>query len=242
MNQIPIGVAFIAGILSFLSPCVLPLVPGYISFLSGVSLGELKQGAEHRKALKKIILASVFFVAGFSVVFMCLGASASFIGKLMADHIKILTRVAGILVIILGLHLTGIMRVGLLDHEKRINQKRISPGFFGAFLLGFTFGFGWTPCIGPILAGILALAAVQQTLIKGVSLLGVYSLGLGIPFIITGFGIGVFMRLFQQYKRFIRVGEIIAGLLLIIIGVLIFSNNLDVLMGFVPSFFYQFAK
>ncbi len=242
MNQIPIGVAFIAGILSFLSPCVLPLVPGYISFISGVSLGELKQGAEHRKALKKIILTSVFFVAGFSVVFMSLGASASFIGKLMADHIKILTRVAGVLVIILGFHLTGIMKVGLFNYEKKINLKRISPGFFGAFLLGFTFGFGWTPCIGPILAGILALAAVQQTIIKGVFLLGVYSLGLGIPFIITGFGIGVFMRLFKRYKRFIRVGEVIAGLLLIIIGVLIFFNNLTVLVKFIPSFFYKFAK
>lgn len=242
MNQIPIGVAFIAGVLSFLSPCVLPLVPGYISFLSGLSLQELREDTEHRKVLKKTVLTSAFFVVGFSVVFVCLGASASFIGKLMANNIKTLTRIAGILVIILGFHLTGIMKVGLLDREKRMNLKRISPGFFGAFLLGFTFGFGWTPCVGPILAGILALAAVQHTLIKGMSLLGVYSLGLGIPFIIAGLGVGVFMRLFQRYKRFIRLGEIIAGLLLITIGVLIFFNNLDVLLKFAPSFFYKFAK
>lgn len=242
MSQISIGIAFIAGIFSFLSPCVLPLVPGYISFLSGLSLEELRGDAQRRKILRKAGLTSVFFVAGFSVVFVSLGASASFMGRFLAAHMKILTKVAGVLIVILGLHLVGILKIKWLNYEKRLEIKRFSPGLFGAFLIGLAFAFGWTPCIGPILAGILALAATQETVIKGMFLLAVYSLGLGIPFIITGFGVGLFMRFFQRYKRFIRWGEIISGLLLIAIGVLIFFNNLTALLRFVPSFFYKFAK
>lgn len=242
MNQIPLGVAFTAGVLSFISPCVLPLVPGYISFISGLSLEELQKGARRKEVLKKAGLTSVFFVIGFSVVFVALGASASLIGRFLSAHIKILTRVAGILIIILGLHLVGILKIGWLNIERRLEIKRFSPGFSGAFLIGLAFAFGWTPCIGPILAGILALAATQDTVIKGMFLLAIYSLGLGIPFIITGLGMGMFMRFLQHYKRFIRWGEIIAGVFLIATGVLIFFNNLTVLLGFIPSFFYKFAK
>jgi cytochrome c-type biogenesis protein len=242
MEQVSIGVAFIAGILSFLSPCVLPLVPAYISFLSGVSLEELKEGAGHKKVLKKAGLVSVFFVLGFSAVFIALGASASFIGKLLVDYINIFTKIAGIAIIVLGLHLLGVFNIGLLNYQKRISVKSYTPSFLGAFLIGLAFAFGWTPCVGPILAGILALAAAQKTLLKGVLLLAVYSLGLGIPFIITGFGVGIFMRVFEKYKRFIKWGEIIAGVLLIAVGILIFFNNLGVLLRFVPPALYNFVK
>lgn len=242
MEQIPIALAFIAGILSFLSPCVLPLVPGYISFLSGLSLEELRQGTKRREILKKTALTSLLFVLGFSVVFVSLGATASFIGRFLSAYQKIFTKIAGIFIIVLGLHLMGILKIGWLDYEKRLNIKRFSPGLLGAFLIGLAFAFGWTPCIGPILAGILTLAASQKTVVKGMFLLGVYSLGLGIPFVITGFGVGTFMHVFQRYRRFIKWGQIFAGVLLIVIGVLIFFNNVTLLLRFVPSFFYKFAK
>jgi cytochrome c-type biogenesis protein len=242
MDTISFAIAFGAGILSFLSPCVLPLVPGYISFLSGMSLEELREGTNHRKVLRRAGLTSVFFVIGFSIVFVALGASATFVGKLLAKHMIILTRIAGIVIVILGLHLLGVMRIGWLNYEKRLKIKRFRPGFLGAVMIGFAFGFGWTPCIGPILAGILALAAGQETVIKGMLLLAVYSSGLGIPFIITGLAVGMFMRFFERYKRFIRWGEIIAGLFLIGIGVLIFFNSLQVLFRYIPQVFYEFIK
>ncbi len=242
MDSISFGIAFLAGVLSFLSPCVLPLVPGYISFLSGVSLDELREGMRYRKVLGRAGLASVAFVAGFSVVFVSLGASASFIGKLLAAHMTVLTRAAGIVIVVLGLHLSGVFRIGWLNYEKRLHLKHHSPGLLSAFLVGFAFSFGWTPCIGPILAGILALAAAQKTLTRGMVLLAAYSLGLGIPFIITGCAVGLFMRFLERYKRFIRWGEIIAGLLLIFIGGLMFFGNLSVLMRFVPTSFSQFSK
>lgn len=242
MNQVSIGIAFIAGILSFLSPCVLPLIPGYISFLSGLSLEELQGELERRKIIKKACLSSTFFVIGFSVVFVSLGASASFMGRFFAAHLKIFTKIAGILIVILGLHLLGIFKIGWLNIDRRLKIKKFKPGLFGAFLIGLAFAFGWTPCIGPILAGILALAATQETVINGMFLLGVYSLGLGIPFIITGFGVGMCIRFFQRYKRFIRWTESVAGLLLVVIGLLIFSHNLTVLLRFIPDLFYKFAK
>jgi len=242
MDHISLTIAFIAGVLSFISPCILPLVPGYISFLSGVSLEELRQGTVRKKVLIKAGLTSVFFVIGFSVVFVALGASASLIGKLLIEHITIFTRVAGVIIVVLGLHLLGILRVGWLNYQKHVKIERFSPGFLGAFLIGVAFGFGWTPCVGPILAGILALAAAQKTLVRGMLLLAVYSLGLGIPFIITGFAVGTFLWFFERYKRFIRWGEIIAGLLLVAVGALIFFGNLDVLLRFVPEFFYEFSK
>src|SRR3989338_3180534 len=242
MNNISIGIAFIGGILSFLSPCVLPLIPGYISFLSGLSLEELRGGAERSKVIRKAGLTSIFFVMGFSVVFISLGASASFIGRLLSTHAKFFTKIAGLAIVILGLHLTGILNIGRLNVERRLRVKRFSPGILGAFLIGLAFAFGWTPCIGPILAGILTLAATQKTVLKGMLLLTVYSAGLGIPFIITGFSVGLFTQFFQRYKRLIRWGEIAAGLLLIAVGALIFTNNLTTLLRFVPDFFYKFAK
>ncbi len=241
MHQISVGVAFIAGVLSFLSPCVLPLVPGYISFLSGISLEELQQGFNRREIILKAGMASIFFVAGFSVVFVFLGASASFVGKFLAAHIRILNKVAGIIIIIFGLHLVGILKIGWLNVTKRLKLNTPEGSFFSAFLIGIAFAFGCTPCIGAILGGILALAAAQETVLKGIFLLAIYSLGLGIPFVITGFSVGTFMRFFQRYRQFVRFGEIAAGSLLIAMGVLIFFNRLTILLTFVPSFFDTFA-
>lgn len=242
MNGVSLGAAFLAGVLSFLSPCILPLIPGYICFLSGLSLKELQESSERKKIIKKAVFSSIFFVTGFSVVFVSLGASASLAGKFLSSHLKVFSRISGILVMILGLHLLGVFKISWLNVDKRLRIEHHIGGLFGAFLVGLAFAFGWTPCFGPILVGILTLAATQKTLFKGVVLLAVYSLGLGIPFIITGFSIGLFMRFFKAYQRFIRTGEIIAGLVLIIVGLFIFTNSLTTLIEFVPRFFYHFAK
>ena len=242
MNQVSLGIAFMAGILSFLSPCVPPLVPGYISFLSGVSLEDLRQGAGQGRLIRKAGLTSIFFVLGFSVVFIALGASATLIGRLLVNYIGILTKVAGVLIVILGLHLLGVFKLSALNYQKGINISKFKPGYFGAFLIGLAFAFGWTPCVGPILASILALAAAEETMIKGMVLLSAYSLGLGLPFIMTGFAVGSFMRFFEKYRRFIRWGEIVAGVFLVVIGVLIFFDSLGALSRFLPEFFYGFSK
>jgi len=242
MNDVSYGVAFLAGILSFLSPCVLPLVPGYISFLSGVSLEELEKGVSSKRVLRETGVVSVFFVLGFSIVFIALGASASFIGKLLAAYMPVLVKVAGVIIIILGLHLMGVLRLGWLYREKHVAVRRSSPGIFTALLIGIAFAFGWTPCVGPILAAILALAAAQESLTRGMALLAVYSAGLGIPFIITAFAVGAFMRFFEKYKRSIRWGQTAAGALLVMLGALIFFNKLSVIMQYLPSSLYGFSK
>jgi len=242
MNQVSLGIAFLAGVLSFLSPCVLPLVPGYISFLSGVSLEDLKQGAGRGRVLRRAGLISICFVAGFSVVFIALGASATLIGKLLMDHIGVFTKVAGVLIVLLGLHLMGVFKLGFLNYQKGIKISSLKPGYLGAFLIGLAFAFGWTPCVGPILASILALAAAEKTMARGMVLLTAYSLGLGLPFIMTGFAVGSFMRLFEKYRRFIRWVEVAAGLFLVVVGVLIFFDKLGALSRFLPEYFYNFSK
>lgn len=242
MENVSLWVAFVAGLFSFISPCILPLVPGYISFLSGSSLEELQDPSKEKKVVRHAGVASIFFVLGFSLVFMALGASASFVGKALAEHIGILTKVAGVIIILLGLHLTGILKIGWLYKQKHITVQTTKVGYLKAFLIGLAFAFGWSPCVGPILGGILALAATQDTLTRGILLLGAYSLGVGIPFIITGFAVGAFMKFFEKFRSFIKIGSIVAGVFLIAIGILIFTNNLELLLDFVPESFYKMAK
>jgi cytochrome c-type biogenesis protein len=242
MSQIPLGVAFIAGVLSFISPCLLPLVPGYISFISGISLEELRRGAGGRQVALKAGFNAICFVLGFSVIFITLGASASIFGRLLASHMRPLTKLAGVFIIILGIHLLGILKLNWLSYSRGIKVKRFSPGPWGSFFLGLAFAFGWTPCVGPILASILLLTATGQTLKQGVFFLTVYSLGIGVPFVITAFGVGLFVRILARYRRFIRWGEVLAGLFLVILGLLIFLNRLDVLLKFIPPLFYKFSK
>ncbi|MCX5797326.1 MAG: cytochrome c biogenesis protein CcdA [Elusimicrobia bacterium] len=235
MHSVSVTAAFLAGLASFLSPCVLPLVPGYISFMSGLSLEELASGEIQPGVTRRAALAAVFFVLGFSLVFTALGASASFVGHLLGAHQVLLSRIAGVLVIVFGLHMTGLVPIKWLYYTKRADTSKVGPGLLGSFLMGLAFAFGWTPCIGPILAGILALASTQETVAQGVGLLLVYSMGLGVPFILTGLGINAFLSFFARYKRFIRWGEIAAGVLLMALGVLILSNRMSWLMRLLPS-------
>lgn len=238
--MVSVWAAFAAGLVSFLSPCVLPLVPGYISLISGLSLEELSQGKSKGSA-RRAGLASILFVCGFTMVFTALGATASTMGGLLEDNLPLLTRIAGLLIILFGLHTMGLLPIRWLYVEKRFSMSRFSPGLIGSFLMGFAFAFGWTPCIGPILAGILALAATQETVWQGTWLLMVYSMGLGIPFILTGFGVHTFLGFLKRYRPFLWWGEMAAGALLVAVGVLVFSGSLTYLVRYVPAFFYKFA-
>jgi cytochrome c-type biogenesis protein len=191
--------------------------------------------------MRRATITTVCFVLGFSTVFTALGASASLVGKLLAAHQALFGRLAGVIIILFGLHLTGLLPIKWLYRMKRADTSRVAPGMAGAFLMGLAFAFAWTPCIGPILAAILALAATQETIAQGVGLLLVYSLGLGIPFILTGLGLSAFLRLFARYKRFLRWVELAAGLLLIGVGLLVLSNRLSSLIAIMPGWLRRFS-
>ncbi|MEI7542886.1 MAG: cytochrome c biogenesis protein CcdA [bacterium] len=227
--------AFVAGLLSFLSPCVLPLIPGYISFISGASLQELSSTTDIKKVRKKVLLNSIAFVIGFSVVFILLGASATAISKLMLKYLRPVSIIAGVVIIIIGLHTMGVFKIAALYSEKRFQTNTKPVNVFGSFVIGLAFAFGWTPCIGPILAGILAIAAAQHTVWKGIQLLIVYSLGLGIPFMITAYSITLFFKLFDKIKKYLNIIEWIAGLLLVVIGILMITGGLTVIAGALSS-------
>ena len=227
MQNVSILAAFFAGVISFISPCVLPLVPAYISFISGLSIQELTQGEEK---IKGVLLNSALFVAGFSLIFIGLGASATLVGQFLLSKMDLLAKVAGVIVVIFGLHTAGLFKIRFLNYERRFqSKKRIGP--LSSFVVGLAFAFGWTPCVGPILAGILAVASTQETVRQGIFLLSSYSLGLGIPFILTGVGINRFFAIFGRLKRHLRWVEIISGGLLVVVGVLIFFGGLQRLTG-----------
>jgi cytochrome c-type biogenesis protein len=215
--------AFIAGLASFLSPCVLPLVPGYISLISGASVEELQ--TRESKLMKTVMLHSVMFILGFTLVFVTLGAAASGLGQLANQYKRYLTWVGGIMIIIFGLHLTGIFKIKALYADKRLHSVQGSKSPIGAFLIGFAFAFGWTPCIGPILSGILTLAANSDTLGKGVLLLWVYSMGLAVPFLLTSLGIDRFLAFYARFRQFMTAVEVGSGVLLIAIGALIVAGH-----------------
>lgn len=229
--------AFIAGLLSFLSPCVLPLIPSYITYITGISFADLK--AEHPSHLvrRKTMVHSLLFIAGFTVVFVALGASATFIGSFFQEHMVIIRRIGGILIIIFGIHVTGLVPLALLLGERRITIHRKPAGYIGSFLVGFAFAAGWTPCIGPILASILMVAATETTIVRGMMLLLTYSLGLGTPFFFSSLALHRFLILFNRYKKAIRIFEIITGLFMIVIGALVFTNYLSALSELLPLSF-----
>ena len=233
--------AFAAGLLSFLSPCVLPLIPGYISFISGASLQELTGSEDIKAVRRKVINNSIAFVLGFSVIFILLGASATAISRLLLAYIRPISIAAGAVIVVIGLHTAGIFKIPLLYVEKRFQTNVRPANVFGSFVIGLAFAFGWTPCIGPILAGILGIAAAQDTVWKGILLLAAYSLGLGIPFMITAYSITFFMKTFEKIKKHMNVIEWITGGMLVIIGILMMTGGLSALAGSF-DFFNRFSK
>ena len=219
--------AFGAGFISFLSPCVLPLIPGYISYISGESLGDIVEKQ------KKVILKTVLFSLGFSLVFISFGATASLIGNILLENSNTLRIIAGIIIIIFSLQLIGILNLNFLNQEKRFQTKNYSNNLFFPVLVGAAFGFGWTPCIGPVLGSILTLAAVESSIGKGILLLSFYSLGLAIPFILSGYGISKFLAFSKNFKKNIKIVSVTGGVILLITGILILTNKLQALGYFI---------
>jgi cytochrome c-type biogenesis protein len=244
MQEVTLLAAFFAGILSFISPCVLPLIPGYLSFVSGVTLDEMRGtgtgAAAPASVRRRAVIMSLAFVLGFSLVFISLGASATALGTLLMEHLSLLGKIAGVVIILFGLHMMGVLKIGLLYSEKRMQTSGKPAGFFGAMLVGIAFAFGWTPCIGPILAAILAVAATQDSVGQGVKLLAVYSAGLGVPFIATSLAINKFFAASARIRKHYHAIEVASGVLLVTVGVLIFTNRFTViaqlLTPYLPTF------
>ena len=236
--------ALIAGLLSFLSPCVLPLVPAYLSYISGVSVNELRQhNGEPSVAVRRHAVGqSLWFIAGFSLVFIALGASASLLGQWMLTHMEILGKVAGAIIIVFGLHYTGIIRIPFLMMEARFDTGGVNAKHgIGALVLGAAFAFGWTPCIGPILGAILAVAGAQAEMMRGILLLATYSLGLGIPFLLAALATDSFLRWSKRFKGHFEVVEKISGVLLILVGLLIFLGSFSMVSGWLIEWFPALA-
>jgi cytochrome c-type biogenesis protein len=239
MSTLPLPIAaFLAGLVSFLSPCVLPLVPGYVSLISGVGVEELK--TQETQLLRKVMLNSIGFILGFSVVFIALGAISTEVGQLMARYKSLLARVAGVVIILFGLHLTGVFRINALYADKRLHNVKGGSTVGGAFLIGFAFAFGWTPCVGPILAVILGFAAAQDSVMKGIALLAIYSMGLAVPFLLTSFGIQRFLKFYGRFRAHMHAVEVASGGLLIGLGILLVIGRFTLLSNYL-SFLGRFA-
>jgi len=239
MSTLPLPIAaFVAGLFSFLSPCVLPLVPGYVSLISGAGVEELK--SQESQLLRKVMLNSIGFILGFSIVFIALGAISTQVGQLMARYKSVLAQVAGVVIILFGLHLTGIFKIKALYTDARLHSIKGSSSWGGAFLIGFAFAFGWTPCVGPILAVILGFAAVQDSVFKGILLLAVYSLGLAVPFLMTALLMGRFMKFYSGFRRHMHAVEVASGALLIVLGALLVFGRFTIISNYL-SFLNRFA-
>lgn len=224
--------AFVAGILSFLSPCVLPLVPSFLTYLTGLTFADLQDEHPTDLVRKRIILHSLLFITGFSIVFILLGASATFVGGFLREHMAVMRKVGAVLIMLFGLHVCGLLPITLLLGEKRINIRHKPAGYLGSVFVGITFAAGWTPCIGPILASILMVAAAEKTVYRGISLLLAYSLGLGIPFFFSALATHRFLVLFNRFKKYIRLFEITTGIFLLLVGGLIFFDRLSTLQRY----------
>ncbi len=235
MTDISFPAAIGAGLLSFLSPCVLPLVPPYLAYIAGSSLDELSARADvavNRRAL----LAALLFVAGFSTVFVLLGASASVLGGLLRAHIQVLGYVAAALIIIMGLHFLGVFRIRLFMREARVEVQK-PAGLLGAYVMGLAFAFGWTPCIGPVLATILTIAGKEASVSYGASLLAAYSLGLGVPFLIAALAMGQFIGVMKRFRRYVGIVEKLTGVLLVVTGIAFLTGSVgDVSIWLLETF------
>jgi len=233
-NNISMIGAFFAGLLSFLSPCVLPLIPSYITYITGLSFADLQAEHPSHKVRQQTIIHSLLFIAGFTCVFVLLGASASFMGDFLHEHKTAIRRVGGVLIVVFGIHVSGLFDIGMLLGEKKLTLHRKPAGYLGSFIVGVVFAAGWTPCIGPILATILAVAATEG---RGVWLLLTYSMGLAIPFFLAALAMHQFLVFFRRFKKHIRMFEIITGISMVVVGVLIYTNYLTVLSRYTSGWF-----
>ena len=219
------GGAFLGGLLSFASPCVLPLVPPYLAYMAGVSVDELR-GQSGAMARGRVLLTALCFVAGFSTVFVALGASASFIGQAVSAHLALLGYVAGVLIVLMGLHFLHVIRIPLLDRTARVGVAERPASMIGAYAIGLAFGFGWSPCVGPVLTAILLMAGAEDSAVEGAKLLLIYSLGIGVPFLVAAAFASAFMRMLARFRARLGLVEKIMGGFLVVAGVLIFTGQM----------------
>jgi cytochrome c-type biogenesis protein len=240
--NVSLAAAFLAGLFSFVSPCVLPIVPGYLCFISGVNVAQFKEGGAPRDLARRVALSSLFFVLGFSTVFVSLGAAATLIGSLLQEHKRALGMIGGVVIIVLGLHTAGVMRIPWLLSEKRANLQSRPLGLLGAYVVGLAFAFGWTPCIGPILGAILLYASQQETVGQGVVLLSAYSAGLGIPFLLSALAINWFFKGFARLRTRMHAVEVASGVLLVGVGLLLLTDRLTLIAQYFSKLFPGLAE
>lgn len=243
-EQVGLLTALTAGLISFVSPCVLPVVPAYLSYISGLSVDEMRDTSSEASRARRgrIFSNSLAFVLGFSAVFILLGASASAVGVFLATYADILSKIAGAVIVLFGFNTLGLIKIPFLAYEKRFQANTKSASLVGSFVVGLAFAFGWTPCIGPILGAILGLASTQGTVGKGVLLLSAYSLGLGIPFLLAAWSVDAFFKVSSGVKKQFKVVEILSGLLMIAVGLLIFFNKMSWLSGWLSRIFPKLSE
>jgi len=238
-QDLSLFIAFAAGLLSFLSPCVLPLVPSYVAFITGLSFEELTHEHSKQKLRRTILSHSLLFILGFSVLFTALGASASLLGQFLSEYRDTIRIVGGVLIILFGLFISGIFSLSFLQQEKKFHLQHKPLGYLGTFFVGVTFAAGWTPCVGPILSSILLYASTAENMLSGIFLLLAYSLGLGLPFFACSLALNTFLAAFQRARRYIGVFTKIGGVLLILVGILLLTNSFvflnDLLSRWLPS-------
>ena len=239
-TDVSLPAAVLAGLLSFLSPCVLPLVPPYLCFLAGTTFEELQRG-DVARTRRDAVLASLLFVAGFSTVFVALGATASAFGTLLRRYNEILSIAAGLAIVVMGLHFLGLFRLGLLYRQARVELQR-PPGLWSAYVMGLAFAFGWTPCIGPILAAILAVAGSEATVARGAGLLAAYSAGLGLPFVAAAVAIGSFTAFMRGFRRHFGTVEKVAGVLLVVTGIAFLTGGMQTMSFWLIETFPGLAR
>lgn len=240
MNDVSFPLAFMAGVLSFLSPCVLPLVPSYVSFITGMSFEDLTGSTDRKRVRNLTITNSLVFIAGFSAVFIALGASSSAAGQILFQYQAWIRIIGGILIIIFGLFISGFLKLDFLMRERKVHLGGKPAGYIGTFAIGMTFAAGWTPCIGPILGSILLFASAKGSAVYGIKLLSVYSLGLAAPFFISSLAINSFLSYSKKFQKYMRVIMIISGILLIAFGVIMLTNRLKDIAGLFPDFGIKF--
>jgi cytochrome c-type biogenesis protein len=229
MSDVNVFVAFAAGILSFLSPCVLPLIPSYLSFISGVSLEDMRHDQTVKRVRGRIVLKSIAFIVGFSLVFISLGISASFLGSLFFSYRNVIRIVGGLFILLVGLYMIGLFKIAPLERYLQFNLKDKPAGYMGSVFVGITFAVAWTPCVGPILGAILALAGTSGEIGRGTMLLSSYAAGLGLPFFLSAVAINSFLQFSQSFRRYIQVFHVAGGILLVIVGLLLVTDYMTML-------------
>ena len=236
MENVSLLMALGAGLLSFFSPCVLPVIPSYVSYITGIAFEDLTGQQDRAKIRRITILNSMFFIAGFSLIFILLGASSSFLGGMLSEHRDAVRKTGGVLIVLMGLYIAGILKIGFLSREKRMHIQSKPAGLAGSFLVGTAFAAGWTPCIGPVLGSILLYASTANSVSSGMELLSAYALGLGIPFLAASLAISTVLPYFRKISRYMRVVSVMSGLFLVAAGILLFTGTFGVLSRYMSSF------